>query len=64
MQMPISNNDEQTQSAEQSLPVKHETDDTIRAADDDASDDDMSEITRRINLLGKLVIPPSPPSPS
>lgn len=62
--MPISNNEEQPKSTEQSPPAEHETDDTLRATDDEASDEDMSEVARRINLLGKLVIPPSPPSPS
>lgn len=63
MQMPISNNNEQAQSAEQCLPTEHEKDNTLNTVND-ASDEDMSEVARRINLLGKLVIPPSPPSPS
>lgn len=64
MQMPKSNNDEQAQSSEQNQSADYEKDEVLHTADDEAPDEDMSEVARRINLLGKLVIPPSPPSPS
>lgn len=57
--MPTQNDDNQNLTTGQipgAIP-----DDVIEAGDDETKNDKVSEVAMRINLLGKLVIPPPAP---
>lgn len=59
--MPKPNNHKQIPVEPDAVPAKDISSQEIEIDNEDASTENLSEVTQRINLLGKLVIPPSNP---